>query len=523
MILNMKFHTVARFLFIALLAGGAEAHVGSSDVYLDAKAGPYQLFITVRPPQVLPGVATLQIRSETPGVRELRAVPIPIAGPGAHFAPLPDKLTQSNADPQFFTGSLWMMAPGSWQVRITAIGDKGEGLVSVPVASAATTTKKMQLGMGLLLGVLGVFLVGGLVAIAGASVREAKLNPGIKPSAVSENKGRVAMGVSLAVLLIVLWAGNEWWKSEARTYGDTVYRPIQMNASLASSGLLTLQLADSGWLKPRRNGNASSRLRMFYVQHGLDDLVPDHDHIMHLYAIREPGLDAVYHLHPDQVEAGIFHLQLPAMRPGTYRLYADIVHANGFPETPIAVVTIPSGLPARPLAGDDSSGFSPDWMRSSSDTKSFMLPDGYRMEWIGGNGPFQVREGTSFRFRLLDPQGRTPRDMALYMGMLGHAAFVKTDGTVFAHIHPMGTASMAAMNLAENHTGTAPSDSGNMAGMDMSHMNMSDMPGMDMRAATLPNEVSFPYGFPAPGRYRIFVQMKHGNTIETGVFDTTVQ
>lgn len=37
--------------------------------------------------------------------------------------------------------------------------------------------------------------------------------------------------------------------------------------------------------------------------------------------------------------------------------------------------------------------------------------------------------------------------------------------------------------------------------------------------SSLPDEVSFPYGFPSPGRYRIFVQMKHGQTIETGIFD----
>ncbi len=522
----MKFRTLSRLSVAALFVLAARAHVGSSDVYLDANAGPYQLFITIRPPQVIPGVAALEIRSETPGVRELRAVPVPIAGPGAQFAPLPDQLTQSKTDPQFFTGSLWMMAPGSWQVRITALGDKGQGTVSAPVASVAVATKKMQLGMGLFLGALGLFLVGGLVAIAGASVREAKLNPGVQPSSAARRKGQLAMAVAGAVLVAVLWAANTWWNSEARSYSDTVYRPVQMNASLARDGLLTLRLTDSGWLKPRPN--APSRLKLFYVRHGLEDLVPDHDHIMHLYAIREPGLDVVYHLHPDQVETGVFHLQLPAMRPGTYRLYADIVHANGFPETPVAIVTVPPGLPSRPLIGDDSSGSAPDWMQASTDANSFTLPDGYRMEWLRDGRAFRAREGRPFRFRLVDAQGHAPKDMALYMGMLGHAAFVKTDGSVFAHIHPMGTASMAAMNLAQNHAGASAAGSDTMPGMnmpnmDMSTMDMSNMPAMDMHAATLPNEVSFPYGFPAPGRYRIFVQMKHGHTVETGVFDTTVQ
>ena len=47
------------------------------------------------------------------------------------------------------------------------------------------------------------------------------------------------------------------------------------------------------------------------------------------------------------------------------------------------------------------------------------------------------------------------------------------------------------------------------------------MPGdhEQMQAAGLPNSVGFPYGFPTPGAYRIFVQMKHGSTVETGSFD----
>jgi hypothetical protein len=56
---------------------------------------------------------------------------------------------------------------------------------------------------------------------------------------------------------------------------------------------------------------------------------------------------------------------------------------------------------------------------------------------------------------------------------------------------------------------------------------MPDMPSMSGMAhppgpSTL-NSVDFPYGFPTPGRYRIFVQMKHNTTVETGVFDANVQ
>lgn len=36
-------------------------------------------------------------------------------------------------------------------------------------------------------------------------------------------------------------------------------------------------------------------------------------------------------------------------------------------------------------------------------------------------------------------------------------------------------------------------------------------------------EISIPYGFPKPGTYRIFLQIKRAGRVETVVFDTLVQ
>jgi hypothetical protein len=142
------------------------------------------------------------------------------------------------------------------------------------------------------------------------------------------------------------------------------------------------------------------------------------------------------------------------------------------------------------------------------------------MVWVNGHDPLRPKQPTIFEFKLLDANGKAPGDMGFYMGMLGHAAFVKNDGSVFAHIHPNGSVAMAALMMTR-HQGQAGATE--MSEADMSEMDPASMHHGGQMQMQLPNEVGFPYGFPTSGRYRIFVQMKHGATIETGVFDAIVR
>jgi hypothetical protein len=491
-------------LFLCLLAAPrpANAHVGNKDVFEQVTAGPYKLFVTIRMPTVIPGVAGIEVRSSGAPIRTIDITPLPITGEASKHPPTADPMVASTADPAFFTGNLWLMASGSWQVRFQVDGASGSQTVSIPVPAVALSTLKMQRGLGITLGLLGLFLVVSMAGIVAASVREARLEPGATAPPDRRRRAVLATAGSLIFMAFLLWSGARWWNVEAAGYSLDVYHPLAVDPVLSGNQLDLHVHAHSGNERHARSNN---------------DFLPDHGHLMHLYAIRMPEMDAAFHLHPVLTGAGDFRISLPSMPPGQYQLYGDVVHANGFPETLVAKITIPANMSGGPLGDDDASGH-PQPLSQGSLGNSYKLPDGYRMVW---DRPAAITANTAygFRFHLLNTEGNPATDVQPYMGMAGHAAFVKTDGTTFAHTHPEGSAAMPALMLANDSASPSAATADESMGMD------SDMKGMkmDMHSEPISNTVEFPYGFPSAGRYRIFVQMKHGATIETGVFDATVQ
>ncbi len=482
-----------------LAAASAFAHVGSPDVFYDGQAGPYRLLVTIRTPSVIPGVAEIEVRSAAGGVDTVHIVPTPLTREGATFAPVPDLAQRSKDDPQFFTGSLWMMTTGSWQVHVTAEGAQGKGEFSVPVPALSSSTKTMQGPIVAVLALLGLLLIAGAVSIVGAGVREGQLEPGKTPDAGRLRRARRVMLGTTVLVLTLTALGGLWWKSNASEYDQHIYKPLLMSATLENGGRLMLRITDPGWAKWRK----------------IDDLVPDHNHLMHLYAISLPDMDKVWHLHPDRVDAGVFAKDLPAMPAGRYALYGDIVHDNGLPETMVTEVTLPS-VAGKPLEGDDAAGAGPPISQADPNRTVAQLADGSRMIWEKPAGPLHAKRAMFFRFKLEDADGKPAQDMELYMGMPGHAAFVRADRSVFAHVHPSGSVPMASLSLTQNSGdgAAAMASMPGMAGMDHSGMGM---------IQPLPPEVSFPYGFPKPGDYRIYVQVKRGGRVETGIFDARVE
>jgi hypothetical protein len=492
---------IRRPIFIPLLLiliPTAGAHVGSPDVFFEGNAGPYHLYVTIRVPQVIPGVAQVEIRSQTNDIHEVRITPTNVTGPGSKFPPVPDRAQPSKEDPQYFTGSLWLMEFGPLQVRIHADGSRGTGELGVPVPAFARRTLPMQKPLGVLLVALMLFLAVGAVSIVAASVREGKLELGAAPAPSTLRRARTVTRFTSVLVLAVIYLGKMWWDSEAAAYNRRInlFKPQEAVATLAAGGRLVLRARAedpewSKWVKP-------------------EELIPDHNHLMHLFLIKLPDMDRMWHLHPQRTEGGAFVQQLPTVPAGHYQIFADIVDKYAFPWTLVGQLDLPEVL-GKPLDGDDSEGSGPPISSGAKNPTVVELRDGVRMVWVRDAAPLRANVPMSFRFRVTDRDGKPVQDLEPYMGMPAHAAFVRSDLSVFAHVHPAGTVSMAALELAQASLPGSVAPEANMHA------------GMTMSSAPLPAEVSFPYGFPQPGLYRIFVQIKRAGRVGTGVFDAHVE
>ena len=482
----------------------ARAHVGSADVYYEGDTGPYHLFVTIRLPQVIPGVAEMQIRSATPDVQTVKVVLLRLTGPGSNLPAVPDIAKRSETDQQFFVSNLWLMEYGALQARIEVDGSKGKAKLSIPVASFARQPLPMSAGLRWLGLISLLALTLSAVPIIGAIVREGSLASGQAPLSTDKRRSRNAMAIALAMAILMLYLNRALWSQQAAMYDRNVnlLKPPRAETTLLDGDRLQIRAADPLLVPVAGRGKMATEVK-------LDEVIPDHGHVMHLFLLGQPGMQTMWHLHPDHAQGEVFSERLPAMPEGQYQVFADVVDKNGFPWTLVANVHLPR-INGSPLLGDDSKWSGQPLNTSSPDTNSVELPDGSHVIWERGNDSLKANIPTSFRFRVEQKDGSPARDLQPYMGMAAHAEVVCSDLSVFAHIHPNGSVAMASLDLAQ--TALMSSNGTSAMSMDMAP------PG-----SALPAEFSFPYGFPHAGEYRVFVQIKRrSGDIQTAAFTAHV-
>lgn len=478
-----------RILIVFLLISvPAFAHLGSPDVYYEGTAGPYHVLVVIRPPAVVPGVAQIEVRNlgDSGDINGIQILPLTMLGPGASLAPRPDAMHRAADDPRVYNGNLWLMLRGSWKVQLDVEGRQGKGEVAVPVSAVSMTAERMTPAIGTFLGGFGLLLVVALVSIIKSANGQALIPARATLTAEQKHRSLVRAAIGAFFIIAILTGGYIWWGFEARANDRMVYRIPHLTSSLQPGGKLQVQLEN-----PNARSFISPDWEVFWAQKvSANDLVPDHGHLMHLFLVRMPDMKSFWHLHPETSNFMDFAASLPTIPPGHYQIYADIVHSTGFPETQVATIDLPPA-PGQPLHGDDSGG------EVTASDNTAQLSDGYRMVWERETTALRAQQAAIFRFRVEDKNGKPAGDLENYMGMAGHAVFMSDDGKVFAHIHPEGSISMAALSLAQADSGGGK------------------MPEMHMPLAP---EVSFPYGFPRPGDYHLFVQVKRAGHVETGVF-----
>ncbi len=462
------------------------AHVGSPDVIFDGKAGPYEVRVIVRVPSVVPGLAEVDVRvlHGDPSAVHIRPV---FWRTGASGSPSADVAKPVKGVPRLYSGQLWLMARGAYSVYVIVDGPSGSGTAIVPVMSVATGRLGMSAGLAATLVALGALLVAGLITIVYVAAGESVVEPGRAIPAAGRRRARLVGLVAVPVTAIILFGGARWWRAVDATYQMRMYRPYVAKAAV---------LREGG--KP-----------MLRLQATIDPLIPDHGKLMHLFVIDSATMTSFAHLHPPLlVDSSTFATELPPLPPGTYRLYGDVTFETGQTHTLVGAVRLTSDDSAAAVTAGHRD---PDdaWRVSGATTK---LEDGSTMEWLADSTPIRAGKDATLRFHVRGPDG-APATLEPYLGMAAHAVIAKTDGSVFVHLHPAGTVSMAAQEVF------ALRDRGDTT--NAGHLRLPSDSTME-HAMPVASEFSFPYVFPRPGLYRVWVQVRRAGKVLTGVFDLTV-
>lgn len=480
------------------LAPLASAHVGSPNVFYSGQAGPYPLRVTIKPPAVIPGVAEVVVRALDPNLHRVRVRPGRWDA-GLEGAPPLETAAPVRGARGLFTAELWLMTAGSYFVEVEATGttDLGEqrfGNVLVPLTVFTSQRRPMPRWLGSLLLVLGSGLLVGAVTLVGAGVAQSTLRPGEIAGPRRLRRSRLAMVVATLVLAASTYGGKTWWDRMDARFAAGLYEPYAIDSRveiLDDQRLLTLRITDERWMG-----------------RGWTPLFPDHGKLMHLFLLREGALDAFAHLHPVPLDGRRFRVPLPPLPAGSYRIYADITQESGLSQTLTDLVEIPAAPQPEQVVvepdPDDSWRLSAPLVAPAVDGPiDSLLAGGARLRLELDRVSPSAGEDLEWRVVALDESGQA-LPFEPYMGMLAHAAVRRDDGAVFAHLHPSGSISMASQQLFDRREYGA---------------------GEDPHAghAMVSTEVSFPYAFPRPGVYRIWIQVKIAGRVETGVFDLRVR
>jgi hypothetical protein len=458
--------------------------------------------VVIRPAEVIPGLADISVRVDEAGVERVTALPMKW-NTGRQGAPPPDVAKPVPGETNLYAAQLWFMESGAHSVEIEIAGAKGTGRVIVPVDAVARRVLTMPRYLGGSLVVLGFLLLALLVSIIGAAVRESGVHPGATPSRRRLWGARGLMTGATILLAGLLWGGKHWWEAEAMDYRhNRLYKPLETRAEVKMKG-----------------NERILRLEAVQLSGSSAPLVPDHGKLMHLFLVREPAMDVFAHLHPLKRDRKTFETVLPEMPGGNYRLYADVTYETGWSDTLTNLVEIPASASPHISTREGSDDA---WLAANPAEDGIGEGNGFKFL---GPRQAEVNQPVELQFNTRSADGHAA-PLEPYLGMRGHLVISRDDGAVFTHLHPGGSASMAAMQLSSLRAeGKLPLQAAFGKADPICNVpaaGTAEVAWVNGAAGEDSSVVSFPYAFPRAGRYRMWVQARVKGKVETGVFEMVV-
>ena len=201
---------------------------------------------------------------------------------------------------------------------------------------------------------------------------------------------------------------------------------------------------------------------------------------------------------------------MPPFDNGTYHLYMDITHETGFSHTMTNTFTYNS----------ENTIYDPTILtveRDPDDSWTLNTIED-RITWKGKQSAYNAGDNIAMQFKVSN-NGKAAV-LEPYISMGGHAALLKNDRSVFVHLHPIGTISMASQEMFQENYNQGVLDQEDICFFGFAD----DSTGNYFNSNTSPNgEVNFPaIKLTTPGNYSIWVQVKSAGEVITQKFDFNV-
>lgn len=257
-----------------------------------------------------------------------------------------------------------------------------------------------------------------------------------------------------------------------RWVGPVAADPVEADHEGMSGGMAETSEHEVGGLQASEHGYTLSladappgpgRQRVSFMVIGPDGRPvtaydEQHERDLHLIVVRR-DLTGFQHVHPRlDVDSGLWTTRVDLI-PGAWRVLADFDPSGGEPLVLGADLLVPGDFTPEPLGADQLTA----------------QVDGYDVS-LGGSveaGEETVLTATVTR------DGEPVTDLQPYLGAYGHLVSLRDGDLGYLHVHP------------HDDTGPGP-------------------------------EISFDTEFPTAGRYRLFLDFRHGDAVHTAAFTVSV-